>query len=88
MATQIGSAPVTTGEFLRAICSKDGSTTYLIDPGALDPDPATFGLALVDCIRHGARAWSEATGVDEVTVLDRIWQAFDAERAHPTTELN
>ncbi|KQT32388.1 hypothetical protein ASG29_11395 [Sphingomonas sp. Leaf412] len=76
------------GEFLRAVNVPGGSTSYIIDPGALAADPLAFGMALVDCVRHGARAWSQATGVDEETVRDRIWEGLDAERARNTTELN
>ena len=70
-------------EFLR-MWNTDGKATCLIDPAALAADPATFGLALVDAARHGARAWAHAVGISEEAALERIWFGFDAERQHPT----
>jgi hypothetical protein len=86
--TQGDVPPLATGEFLRALTVPNGPTTYIIDPSTLAPDPFAFGMALVDCVRHGARVWADATGVDEMTVGKRIWEGLDAERARPTTELN
>jgi hypothetical protein len=80
--------PISHGEFLRAIVTKDGPTSYIIDPAALAPDPFAFGMALVDCVRHGARAWSAATGVEEETVRERIWEGLDTERLRPTSDLD
>ena len=71
-------------EFLRMWAKPGGPATCLVDPAALGADPALFGIALVDCIRHGARAWANATGINEADALDRIWFGFDAERNSPT----
>jgi hypothetical protein len=71
-------------EFLRMWHRPGGEATCLIDPTALSPDPAAFGIALVDAVRHGARAWAHAVNIDETEALDRIWFGIDAERAHPT----
>lgn len=71
-------------EFLRMWAKPGGPATCLVDPAALGADPALFGIALVDCIRHGARAWANATGISEADALDRIWLGFDAERSSPT----
>lgn len=72
------------GEFLRMWHRPGGEATCLINPAALNPDPAAFGIALVDCVRHGARAWANATGISEAEALDRIWFGVDAERGSPT----
>jgi len=71
-------------EFLRMWTAKGGKATCLIDAAALAPDPAVFGIALVDAVRHGARAWAQAVGISEEAALERIWFGFDAERNNPT----
>jgi hypothetical protein len=71
-------------EFLRMWHRPGGEATCLVDPAALNPDPAAFGIALVDCVRHGARAWANATGISESDALARIWLGLDAERENPT----
>ncbi len=44
-------------EFLRMWANaRAAEATCLVDPAALGADPALFGIALVDCVRHGARA--------------------------------
>jgi hypothetical protein len=81
-----GAAPLLQGsrEFLRMWHKPGGQATCLVDPAALNPDPAVFGIAMVDCIRHGARAWANAVGISESEALARIWLGFDAERDTPT----
>lgn len=71
-------------EFLRMWNRPGGDVTCLIDPAAIDADPAVFGIALVDCIRHGARAYANAVGISEQHALERIWFGVDAERQSPT----
>jgi len=71
-------------EFLRMWARPGGPATCLVDPAALGADPALFGIALVDCARHGARAWANATGITEAEALARIWFGVDAERESPT----
>ena len=71
-------------EFLRMWAQPGGPATCLIDPAALGADPALLGIALVDCVRHGARAWANATGISEDEALARIWFGVDAERQSPT----
>ena len=71
-------------EFLRMWAKPGGPATCLVDPAALGADPALFGIALVDCVRHGARAWANATGISEADALARIWFGFYAERNSPT----
>lgn len=71
-------------EFLRIWAQQDGPVTCFINPIPVGPDPAAFGVALVDAIRHAAKTWTKATGISEAQALDRIWQGLDAERARPT----
>lgn len=73
-------------EFARLWNEPGGPVTCIIEPRALGADPALFGMALVDAARHGAKAYAHATGVPEAQALARIWEGFDAERAHPTDE--
>lgn len=70
-------------EFLRMWLVPGGDVTCLIDPSVID-DPAAFGIAMVDCVRHGARAYANVTGMSEEDALDRIWMGVDAERNRPT----
>ena len=71
-------------EFLRMWARPGGEVTCLIDPGPIGRDPMAFGIALVDCVRHGARAYANATGMSEAEALARIWFGVDAERESPT----
>ena len=73
-------------EFLRMSTSPGGPVICVIDPRAIGPDPAAFGIALVDAIRHGAKAYAGAIGVSEENALERIWWGFDAERNSPTDD--
>ena len=73
-------------EFLRMTAAPDGPVTCVINPHALAPDPAVFGIALADAARHGAKAWALAVGCSEEDALERIWWGLDAERASPTDE--
>lgn len=50
---------------------------------SLWPDPAAWGLMLVDLARHVAVAY-EAQGDDRLAVLQRIREALEAEWSHPT----
>jgi hypothetical protein len=71
-------------EFLRMWSRPGGDATCMIDPQALSPDPAAFGIALVDCARQGAKAWAHATGMSEKEALARMWLTLDAERSNAT----
>ncbi|WP_254606388.1 DUF5076 domain-containing protein [Sphingomonas bacterium] len=73
-------------EFLRVWASEDGPVTCFVNPVSIGPDPAAFGLAMVDCIRHAAAAYARAVDIPEKAALARIWQGLDAERAAPTTD--
>ena len=71
-------------EFLRLWAKRDGPMTCFIDPSKLGADPSLFGMALVDAVRHGARAWAAAVNVSVEHAEARIWEGLDAERAKPT----
>jgi hypothetical protein len=71
-------------EFLRMWALPNGPVTCLIDPQSIGADPFTLGIALTDCVRHGAKAYAQATGISETEALARIWAGLDAERASPT----
>ena len=71
-------------EFLRVWATKDGPVTCFINPVPIGADPMALGIALVDVVRHGARAYAQATGISEADAEARIWEGLDAERANPT----
>jgi Domain of unknown function (DUF5076) len=48
------------------------------------PDPAAWGIMLVDLARHVAQAFQQRTGSDPQQTLARIRQGFDAEWDSPT----
>ena len=73
-------------EFARLWSEPDGQQTFIIEPRALGADPFLFGMAMVDCIRHAAIAYSRAVSVSEEHALDRIMQGFQAELDNPTDD--
>ena len=73
-------------EFVRMWYGEDGGATCLVEPRNLDPDPFIFGLVMVDCIKHGAKAYARALGIGETEALTRIFEGFDAERHYPSDE--
>lgn len=73
-------------EFARLWSEPGGPMTCVIEPRALGHDPFLFGMALVDAVHHGAKAYARAFGVPEAQALARIWQGLDAERANPTDQ--
>ena len=75
-------------EFARLWCEPDGPFTCLIEPRNLGPDPFIFGMAMIDTIRHAARAYAQAVGITEEEALARIYEGFDAERGKHTTGLD
>jgi hypothetical protein len=75
-------------EFARLWHEPDGPFTCLIEPRNLGPDPFLFGMAMIDTIRHAARAYAQAVGTTEDDALERIFEGFDAERAKNTTGLD
>ena len=73
-------------EFARLWAEAGGPMTCIIEPRALGADPVLFGMAMVDAIGHGAKAYAQALGIPEEEALARIWEGLDAERANPTDE--
>jgi hypothetical protein len=73
-------------EFARFWSEPGGPLTCIIEPRALGADPFLFGMAMVDAIGHGAKAYAQALNMPENEVLARIWEGLDAERANPTDE--
>ena len=73
-------------EFARLWAEPHGPMTCIIEPRALGPDPFLFGMALVDAVQHGAKAYAHAVGIPEEQALARIWEGLDAERANPTDQ--
>ena len=71
-------------EFARLWAEPGGPMTCIIEPRALGADPFVFGMAMVDAVSHGAKAYAHALGIPEAEALARIWQGLDAERASPT----
>ena len=73
-------------EFARLWSEPEGEQTFIIEPRALGADPAMFGMAMVDCIRHAAIAYSRAVSISEEQALQRILQGFQAELSNPTDD--
>ena len=71
-------------EFVRLWVRPDGMTASFINPVPIGPDPASFGAALVDCVRQAAKTYARAVNIDEGEALKRIWQGLDAERETKT----
>src|SRR5262245_9025758 len=60
-------------EFLRMWYRPGGPVTCFIDPVPIGADPVALGIALVDCVRHGAKAYAHALSISEEEALARIW---------------
>ena len=73
-------------EFARMWANPHGPATCILEPSAIGPDPFLFGMALVDAVHHGAKAYARYVGITEEHALERIWQGLDAERSHPTDQ--
>ena len=71
-------------EFLRMWTGPGRPVTCFIDPVPVGADPFGFGLALMDCVGHGANAYAQALGIPVEEAFARILEGFDAEREHPT----
>ncbi|HMO75415.1 MAG TPA: DUF5076 domain-containing protein [Sphingopyxis sp.] len=71
-------------EFLRMWKQANGNILCVIDPARLGADPMLFGLAIVDAIRHGAKAYAHAVNVSEDHAYERIMEGVNAELANPT----
>src|SRR3954465_681048 len=71
-------------EFLRMWNRPGGPVTCVIDPVPVGADPFGFGLALMDCVGHGANAYAQVLGISAEEAIARILEGFDAERENPT----
>jgi hypothetical protein len=71
-------------EFLRMWTRPEGPVTCFIDPTPIGADPFILGLALMDCVGHGANAYAQALGISAEEAMERILEGFDAERDNPT----
>ncbi len=71
-------------EFLRMWKQSNGNVLCVIDSAGLGADPMLFGLAIVDAIRHGAKAYAHAVNVDQAHAYERIMEGVTAELANPT----
>jgi hypothetical protein len=74
-------------EFLRLWKPDKGGALCFVQPRNLEPDPFIFGMAMVDAIKHAARAGSQAVNVSEEEALKLIYEGFDAERGKATTDI-
>jgi hypothetical protein len=82
--SECGSLLEGASEFLRMWNWPGGPVTCFIDPVPVGADPFGFGLALMDCVGHGANAYAQALGIPAEEAMARILEGFDAERANPT----
>lgn len=73
-------------EYLRVWAMPEGGDMCFVNPMPLGPDPIAFGLAMVDCVRHAAKAYARAVNIDESEALARIWEGLDTERDRPTDD--
>lgn len=73
-------------EFARMWSLSNGGMACLVDPAALNPDPFVFGLAMVDAIKHGAKAYAQAVNITEEHAFERIMEGFNAELQNPTDD--
>lgn len=74
-------------EVARLWVENNGPATCVIQPGVLQ-QPEIFGMLMVDCIRHAARAYAQSNGLSEEEALARIWEGLDMERDNHTTGLD
>ena len=70
-------------EVLRVWAAPDEGQQVMLRPAW--PDPAVWGLILVDIARHAANAY-KAQGIPRNQTLERIYEMFQAEWQSPTDE--
>ena len=73
-------------EVARLWVQHEGPGHFIINAHRLE-DPAMFGMMLVDCLRHAAKAYAFANDASEGEMLERIWEGLDAERERHTTPI-
>ena len=69
---------------LARVWSAQGEQHVILRPDAWGPEPAAWGIMLVDLARHIARAHKQLYGHSEDETLRRIRQLWDAEWQNPT----
>ncbi len=74
-------------EVARLWVENNGPATCIIQPDVL-AEPETFGLLMVDTIRHAARAYAQCYGIGEEEALARIWNGVAMEQETHTTDLD
>ena len=77
----------TTARELARVWAASGAQHVSLEIG-LWPDPAAWGLLLVDLARHVAKAYGTVPGHQPADALARIREAFDAEWTTPTGSPN
>jgi hypothetical protein len=76
---------VNQNELLR-VWVRDGTPHFEIATGVW-PDPAAWGILLVDIAQHVSHAYEQSEGRPKREVLARIREGFDAEWSAPNPEL-
>lgn len=74
-------------EFLRTWADPEGRIACFINPVPLGPDPALFGVALVEAARNAARTYAQAVNISEAEAQARIWHGLDTEREDPIEKI-
>ena len=80
---ELGLDPSEFDEAVRVLMT-DGNV-IVIDPEIIG-EPFILGMLCVDIMRHGARAFSRQTGMDEVAAYHAIVSGLMAELQHNTDE--
>jgi hypothetical protein len=69
---------------LARIWAVAGGGQYVSLSTAVMPDPAAWGILMVNLAKHAANAYHQTKGLDPNETLNRIKAAFDSEWASPT----
>lgn len=67
------------------VWAASGRQQVVFAPGLLD-DPATWGIVLVDLVKHFAHAYEQTKGLSQSETVSRIKAGFDAEWSTATDE--
>ena len=71
---------------LARVWSSEDHQYYVLDVTRY-PEPAIWGMAALDLMKHAARAYEQRTGTPRVEVYKRILAGFMAEMQDPTEPL-
>ncbi|HEV8379886.1 MAG TPA: DUF5076 domain-containing protein [Tepidisphaeraceae bacterium] len=69
---------------LARIWAVSGGGQHVTLSTAIMPDPAAWGILLVNLAKHVANAYQQTKGIDSNQTLTRLKAAFDAEWTSPT----